>query len=88
MRYKKRSRKRSREDVVLAYPLEVTLDECNGNTAKMIKRFTKKVRKEEVLRPFYERLAYPTTKGQKARKKRESKKWLEQKRMSKLDENE
>jgi ribosomal protein S21 len=37
----------------------------------MIKRFTKKTRKEEVLKPYYERILYWETKSQKERKKKQ-----------------
>jgi ribosomal protein S21 len=52
-------------------PLEVTSAECNGDISKMIKRFTKKTRKEEVLKPYYERILYWETKSQKERKKKQ-----------------
>lgn len=51
-------------------PLEVTAKECGGDTMKMIKRFMKKTRKEQVLKPFYEKLLYWETKSQKDRKKK------------------
>lgn len=57
-------------DAVICHPLEVTLKECNGDTTKMIRRFIKKTRKEEVLKPFYSRLLYWETKGQKTRRKK------------------
>lgn len=92
MRRKKKERRRTERDfrdsdVVEARPLEVSLTQCKGNYNKMIRKFMKKVRKEEVLKPYYERLSHPTSKGQKNRMKRARKAWLEKKRMSKMDEN-
>lgn len=51
--------------------VEVTEAECNGDVGKMIKRFSKKTRKEEVLKPFYDKLLYWETKSQKARRKKQ-----------------
>jgi truncated hemoglobin YjbI len=62
--------KRDLHEPVQLKPLEVKLDEANGNTTKLIKKFMKKVRKQEVLKPFYERLMYHVTKGQKRRQKK------------------
>jgi ribosomal protein S21 len=52
-------------------PLEVTANECNGDVSRMIKRFGKKTRREEVLKPYYERLLYWETKSQKERRKKQ-----------------
>ena len=49
---------------------EVTLEECDGDYSKMLKKFSKKVRKHEILKPYYERLMFHMTKSQKRRKKR------------------
>jgi hypothetical protein len=62
----------SRSDSKLGEPVickvvEVTAQECNGDVSRMIKRFTKKVRKEEVLKPFYGKLMFFETKSQKRR---------------------
>jgi hypothetical protein len=57
-------------EAVECRPLEVTLKECNFDTTKMIRRFIKKTRKEEVLKPFYSKLLYWETKGQKTRRKK------------------
>lgn len=72
---KKRKRnKRNTEDklgpVVLYKPLEVTAKDCDGDVSKMIKKFCRKVRKEEVLKPYYRRLMYWETKSQKRRRQR------------------
>lgn len=56
--------------VVMYKPLEVTERECQGDTTKMIKRFCKKTRKEEILKPFYRKLLYWETKSQKRRRQR------------------
>lgn len=68
--------------------VEVSLQECGGDFNKMLKKFTRKVRKEEVLSPFYDRLAFHTTRSQRRRldrfkgiyetKKREMKKMLDE----------
>lgn len=57
-------------EAVCYQPLEVTAKECGFDTSKMIKRFMKKTRKEEVLKPFHTRLLYWETKSQKARRKK------------------
>jgi hypothetical protein len=71
---KKRKDKRNKVDKlgapVVCRPLEVTSQECGGDVTKMIKRFVKKTRKEEILKPFYQRLLYWETKSQKRRRKR------------------
>lgn len=70
MRHKERT-KRVNEDVDYFKPVEVTLEECSGDYSKMIKRFIKKTRKEQILKPFYDRLLYWETKGQKERRKKQ-----------------
>ncbi len=84
--------KRIKEDntikTVEAKHVEVSLAECGGDYNKMIKKFIRKVKKEEVLAPFYDRVAFFTTKSQRRRaekfkgiyetKKREKKKILEE----------
>ncbi len=57
-------------DGVQARPLEVSLSECNNDSTKMIKKFMKKVRKEETLKPFYGKLMYHSTKSQIRRAKK------------------
>jgi truncated hemoglobin YjbI len=59
-----------KHEPVQAKNLEVNLDEVGGDTTKLIKKFGKKVRKEEVLLPYYDRLMFYSTKSQKRRKKR------------------
>lgn len=80
--------KEIKEKVFEAKHVEVSLQECGGDFNKMLKKFTRKVRKEEVLSPFYDRLAFHTTKSQRRRlekfkgiyetKKREMKKISEE----------
>ena len=64
--------KRKRSEDYLSYfkPLEVTLNSCYGDTTRMIKKFGKKTRKEEVLKHFYGKLMCYETKGQKNRRKK------------------
>jgi hypothetical protein len=57
------------EPVILS-PLQVRAEEVGGDTSKLIKKFIKKVRKEEVLKPFYDKLMYYSTKSQKRRAKK------------------
>lgn len=57
-------------EVVEAKPLQVSIEECNGDSTKMIKKFMKKVRKEEILKPFYGKLMFFSTKSQIARAKK------------------
>lgn len=52
-------------------PIQVTDNECNGDVGRMIKKFSKITRKEQVLKPFYEKLLYWETKSQKERKKKQ-----------------
>ena len=80
--------KENNDRVVEAKHVEMSLAECGGDINKMIKKFSRKVRKEEVLAPFYDRLAFHTTKSQRRRaekfkgiyetKKREMKKMLDE----------
>jgi hypothetical protein len=49
---------------------EVTEKECNGDSSKLIKKFVRRTRKEEVLKPFYRKLLYWETKSQKRRSQR------------------
>lgn len=67
------------KDGIEAKFIEVTADQCRGDFKKMLKRFSKKVRKEELLKPFYERLAFHQTKGQLKRKQRNKGKFIFQK---------
>ncbi len=64
--------KRMREDnsskTFEAKHIEVSLQECGGDFNKMLKKFSRKVRKEEVLAPFWDRLSFHTTKSQRRRK--------------------
>lgn len=83
---KKKEIKLHPKDGIEAKFVEVTAEQCRGDFKKMLKRFTKKVRKEELLKPFYERLAFHQTKGQLERKRRNKGKFIfkknEQKRLT------
>lgn len=68
------------KETIQAKFVEVTEERCHGNVSKMIKSFMKKVRNEEVLAPFYDRLAYHKTKGQKERTKKLKGAWIQKKR--------
>lgn len=81
---KSRKNKDRNIDVVCYQPLEVTAKECGYDVSKMIKKFMRKTRKEEVLKPFYLRLLYWETKSQKARRKK-LKSIYEQKKQQDLD---
>lgn len=58
----------------------------NVNPERLIKKFMKKVRKEEILKPFYGKLMYHQTKNQKDRKKRLRSTYLAQKSKNELGE--
>jgi ribosomal protein S21 len=78
--------RRDEEPAVQAKFLEVKIEETSGDTTKLIKRFMRKVRKEEVLKPYYGRLMFYKSKSQKRREKK-SKAVFEQKKLqSELDE--
>lgn len=47
-------------------PVEVKLSQCGGNFEKMVKKFSKKVKKYEIMEELRER-SYHKTKSQKAR---------------------
>lgn len=88
---KHRKEKRSQSklgETIVCRPLEVTAQECNGDLTKMIKRFVKKTRKEEILKPFYRKLLYWETKSQKQRTKRlkNTYEWKKQQEKLLLDE--
>lgn len=51
-------------------PLEVTLEEVGGDQSKLLRKFIKKVRKSEILKPFYGKLMYYISKSQKRRQKK------------------
>lgn len=55
---------------VLAKHLEVRIEECGGDTEKLIKRFIKKVKKEEVLKEWFQKNMCFETKSQKVRRKK------------------
>ena len=54
----------------LGKPLEVKAEEVGGDTKKLIKKFCKKVRREEVLKPYYDKLMHFTPKSQLKRQKK------------------
>lgn len=68
--FKPVQQKQDYKDPVQLKQFEVTLEECDGDYSKLIRKFMKKVRKHEILKPYYERLMYHMTKSQKRRKKR------------------
>lgn len=86
-KYKKKKRPHKRDGIQARF-LEVTAEQCRGDIRKMIKKFSRKVRKEEVLKPFYGKLAYHQTKGQLERQKKSKGKYLFQKREKKRLEEE
>lgn len=57
-------------EAVIIEPLQVKIEETGGDYNKLIKKFMKKVRKEETLKPFFGRLMYFSTKSQKKRAKK------------------
>lgn len=63
-------KKVNNSEPVIISPLEVRLEEVGGDTTRLIKKFLKKVRKEEILKPFYGKLMYYSTKSQKRRAKK------------------
>lgn len=65
--YKDRKKSDNIEAVQASF-VEVELSEVNGDTKALIKRFSKKCRKEDVLRPYLDR-RYHKTKSQKRREK-------------------
>lgn len=69
---------------VILEPFQVTLDECNGDFYRMLKKFTKKVRKHEVLKPYYGKLSYFTSKSQLRRQKKIKAIYEEKKRQEKI----
>lgn len=66
--------------------VEVTEAECGGDINKMIKKFGRKTRKEQILKPFYERLLYWETKSQKERRKKQKSVYEWRKQQKKMNE--
>lgn len=62
--------KKFNNDVVIAKNIEVSLAECGGDFNKMLKKFSRKVKKEEILKGFYGKLAFFSSKSQKRRAKK------------------
>ena len=68
---------------VILEPLQVSLKEAKGDSHRLIKKFLKKVRKEEVLKPYFGKLMYFTSKSDIKRAKRRKAVWEEKKRREK-----
>lgn len=79
----KKNKKNSGPTPVILKPLEVDIKSVKGDTAKLIKKFNKKVRREEVLKNYFERLMYYKPKSQKKREKRRRAIYEERKRQQK-----
>lgn len=60
----------NKHDGIEAKFLEIKIEDVNGDSSRLIKRFIKKVRKEEILKPYYNRLMFFQTKNQKRRQKK------------------
>lgn len=80
--------KNDNSEVFTGKQLEVTISECNGDFNKMIKKFTRKVRKEEVLKPCYDRMMFFTSRGQKKRAQKQKGIYNTRKKEQKLSEEE
>ncbi len=52
---------------IILEPIQVKAEEVGGDLGRMIKKFSKKIRKYEVLKPYYSRLMYFETKSQRRR---------------------
>jgi len=50
--------------------VEVTLEQCHGDVARMIKRFSKKVKKERVIEQYLDHATYTKKSVIKSRKRR------------------
>ena len=70
---------------VILKPFEVTIEQAGGSVSRLIKKFNKKVRKAEILKPYYGRLMYHIPKSQKRREKLRKTKYEEKKRRESLD---
>ena len=57
--------------------VEVTDKECGGNAEKMLRRFTKKVKREGVLEEFRERMHFTKPSAVRAERKRNTKRLIE-----------
>lgn len=64
---------------VILEPFQVTAAECKGDFRKMVKKFSKKCRKSEVLKCYFDKMYYKS-KSQKKREKH-SKAVYEQKKL-------
>ena len=63
----KRNTERPTSDAFTAKHIEVSAEECGHDFNKMMKKLDRKIKKEELLKPFWNELAFYTTKGQKRR---------------------
>ena len=75
--------KKTIPEAVICKPFQVTLEEVKGDKSRLIKKFIKKVRKAEILKPYYDRLMYFTPKPQRRRQKLKKAIWEERKRRQK-----
>lgn len=82
-------KKENNVEPVILSPLEVRAEQVGGDTSKLIKKFLKKVRNEEILKPFFGKLMYHSTKSQKRRaKKLESEfKWRQKNKVEYSEED-
>lgn len=78
--FPKENLKNKEFEPVLLEPLQVTIGQTNGDYNKLVKRFIKKVRNEEVLKPYYNKIAYFISKSEKKREKLRKAKFQEKKR--------
>lgn len=79
----KKARKVNGPEPVILKPFQVTLDEAKGDQNRLIKKFNKKVRKAEILKPYYSKLMYFTSKSDIKRQKHRKAVWEEKKRREK-----
>ncbi len=70
-------------EAVICEPFQVSIEEVKGDKSKLIKKFIKKVRKAEILKPYYDKLMYFTPKPQRRRQKLKKAIWEETKRRQK-----
>lgn len=75
-----------KSEAVILEPLQVTIESTRGDYTRLVKKFIKKVRNEETLKPYYDKMAYFISKSEKKRQKLRIAKFEEQKRR-KLEEN-
>lgn len=78
-----KNRKKWKDEDFQAKFVEVTSEQCRGNFEKMIRRFSKKVKKEDILSVYYDRLSHYKTRGQKKREKKLKGIWNQKKKQKK-----